>query len=185
MKETVKIENAQDEMIGIYNEKDEYIGKATRKEMWQKKLTHRCTCIIVINDKKEILVQTRSLNKDFCPGYLDTVIGGRVKDGENVDESAERELFEELGINVKENNKKLNFFGKHFFEDTKCKIWAYQYYIFLNEEEVKKITFKDKEVSKIEWHCLNDIYELKQNQKIKIIPSCFQILNNLEKLKIL
>ena len=185
MSEIVQIENTKEEMIGIYNERDEYIGKVTRREMWQKKLIHRCTFIIVINHKKEILVQTRSLNKDFCPGYLEAVVGGRVKDGENVDESAERELFEELGIKIKDNNNILNFFGKYFIDDINCKIWAYQYYIFLKDEEIKKITFKDKEVSRIEWYCLNDIFELKHNQKIKIVPSSFQILKNFEEIKII
>jgi 8-oxo-dGTP pyrophosphatase MutT (NUDIX family) len=38
--------------------------------------------------------------KDWCPGHFDLVTGGVVGAGEDDDESAQRELLEELGISL-------------------------------------------------------------------------------------
>ena len=72
-------------------------------------LIHRCTDIVVINDKNEILVQTRSLKKEYCPGYLEAVIGGVVGDGEDPNLCAEREVKEEIGIDISKIKEKLKF----------------------------------------------------------------------------
>lgn len=60
---------------------------------------HRSTSIFVINQSKKFIVQKRSLNKDYCPGYIDLAAGG-VIGAEDIDEdlSAAREVEEELGI---------------------------------------------------------------------------------------
>ena len=88
--------NTKNEIIGIFDENDNYVRKDTRKNMRANNLIHRCTDIVVINDKNEILVQTRSLKKEYCPGYLEAVIGGVVGDGEDPNLCAEREVKEEM-----------------------------------------------------------------------------------------
>jgi 8-oxo-dGTP pyrophosphatase MutT (NUDIX family) len=61
----------------------------------------------VINPKKEFIIQKRSMQKDYCPGYLDLTAGGVVGMNEDEDENAARELNEELGI--QEPNPKFLF----------------------------------------------------------------------------
>ena len=104
---TLILENTKKELIGIYDENDNYIKGYSRKEVRSKNLIHRATDILVRNIKGEILVQTRSNSKEYCPGYLDIVFGVMVSDGEDVDKSAERELGEEAGLDIDKLKNKL------------------------------------------------------------------------------
>ena len=68
-------------------------------EMRQNNLWHRCTTIFTINGDKKFVVQKRSMQKDYCPGYIDLAAGGIVGMAEeDIDKSAARELQEELGV---------------------------------------------------------------------------------------
>ena len=53
---------------------------------------------MIVTDKNELLVQKRTMLKDYCPGYYELVTGGCIGAGEDDDSSAERELEEELGL---------------------------------------------------------------------------------------
>ncbi len=52
------------------------------------------------NDELLLLLQRRSLNKDSYPGCLDTSSAGHVEFGSDFPETAQKELFEELGIEI-------------------------------------------------------------------------------------
>ena len=147
----IEIQNTKSEIIGIYDENDNYVRKDTRKNMRANNLIHRCTDIVVINDKNEILVQTRSLKKEYCPGYLDAVVGGVVGDGEDPNLCAEREVKEEIGIDIYKIKEKLKFINKYFFEEDICRVWTYCYLLKLKEDEIKDIKFCDHEVTSIQW----------------------------------
>ena len=147
----IEIQNTKNEIIGIFDENDNYVRKDTRKNMRANNLIHRCTDIVVINDKNEILVQTRSLKKEYCPGYLDAVVGGVVGDGEDPNLCAEREVKEEIGIDIYKIKEKLKFINKYFFEEDICRVWTYCYLLKLKEDEIKDIKFCDHEVTSIQW----------------------------------
>jgi len=86
------------EYFYVVDENDNAIGRASRSECHRKGLIHRSVYIIVINDKGEIFLQKRSMNKDLYPGYYACSATGHVEYGESYEEAAERELKEELGI---------------------------------------------------------------------------------------
>ena len=65
----------------------------------EENLWHRSTSIFVINQTKKFIVQKRSLQKDYCPGFIDLAAGGVIgADDMDEDLSAAREVEEELGI---------------------------------------------------------------------------------------
>jgi len=86
------------EYFYVVDENDNVIGRASRSECHRKGLIHRSVYIIVINDRGEIFLQKRSMNKDLYPGYYACSATGHVEYGESYEEAAKRELKEELGI---------------------------------------------------------------------------------------
>jgi len=103
-----------DEILDIVNEKDEVIGQKPRKEVHSSNMIHRGVHVFVFNSKGEILLQKRSMKKDKYAGFWGDM-AGHVDAGEGYEESAVRELKEEIGIDAK-----LEFmmkFRKHYEND--------------------------------------------------------------------
>lgn len=89
------------EYFYVVDEKDNVVGKATREECHSENgLIHRSVYIFVLNDENEVFIQRRSMSKDLYPGYYTGSATGHVDYGEDYDESARRELKEELGIDA-------------------------------------------------------------------------------------
>jgi 8-oxo-dGTP pyrophosphatase MutT (NUDIX family) len=86
------------ERVLIVDESNRPVGVVPRSEMRARRLPHRATYIFVFRSTGELTVQLRTLTKDVYPGFLDLAAGGVVVDGESYEESARRELAEELGI---------------------------------------------------------------------------------------
>ena len=181
----IEIQNTKNEIIGIFDENDNYVRKDTRKNMRANNLIHRCTDIVVINDKNEILVQTRSLKKEYCPGYLDAVVGGVVGDGEDPNLCAEREVKEEIGIDISKIKEKLKFINKFFFEEDICRVWTYCYLLKLKDEEIKNIKFCDHEVSSIQWIHKDKLLNMFNDKNFNFTGGCKQTIKNFINQKII
>ncbi|MCI5150292.1 MAG: NUDIX domain-containing protein, partial [Candidatus Electrothrix sp. MAN1_4] len=67
----------------------------------------------------ELFIQKRTATKDVYPSYWDVAAGGVVQAGETYEQSAERELAEELGVSAK-----LNFFFDQYYEDQENRVWG-------------------------------------------------------------
>lgn len=89
----------QEEMLEVVNEEGETIQSLPRSEIHgNPALLHRVVHVLVFNEKGELFLQKRSMNKDVAPGRWDTSVGGHVNAGETLDEAMRREMEEELGI---------------------------------------------------------------------------------------
>lgn len=86
------------EILEIVDSHDKVIGRTTRGEIHRKGLMHRAVHILVFNSDGEIYVQRRSGTKDRHPLKLDSSAAGHVDPGESYEQTAVRELEEELGI---------------------------------------------------------------------------------------
>lgn len=87
-----------EEMVDIINEQDEVLRVVPRHVMRQEQLSHRATYVVVMNKQKRIVVELRTLSKDYAPGLLDACVGGVVQAGEDPVLSAMREVEEEIGV---------------------------------------------------------------------------------------
>jgi 8-oxo-dGTP pyrophosphatase MutT (NUDIX family) len=129
----------QDEIVAIVDKENNVTGTAPRSEMREKGLPHRATYILVFNSKGELFVQKRTPVKDIYPGYYDVATGGVVMAGESYDESAARELQEEMGI----QGVSLTHLFDFYHQDVSNRVWGRAYScvydgeIVLQEEEVE------------------------------------------------
>jgi len=91
-----------EEIISIVDAADRVLGAAPRARLRRHQsppgLIYRVNYILLFNRDGRILVQRRAALKDLYPGRLDLAAGGVVCDGEGYEESAARELAEELGV---------------------------------------------------------------------------------------
>lgn len=89
------------ELFIVVDKNDNILGYKTRKECHQdKNLVHRAVGVVINNDKGEILLQKRSKTKDLYPSFFTISASGHVTKGQTYIKAAEREVFEELGINL-------------------------------------------------------------------------------------
>ena len=135
---------AQDEIVFIVDVKNNVIGAETRSVMRSKGLIHRAAYILVFNSSGKIFVQKRTMTKDVYPGYYDVATGGVVLDKETYEESARRELEEELAI----RDVPLSHLFDFYYQDGNNRVWGRAYTcvydgkIVLQEEEVESGSFR-------------------------------------------
>lgn len=138
---------ATEEIVAIVDEGNHLIGSAPRSEMRAKGLPHRAAYILVFNSRGQLYVQKRTPTKDIYPGYYDVTAGGVVAAGESYEESAGRELEEELGV----RDVSLMHLFDFFHQDAGNRVWGRAYScvydgdIILQEEEVESGSFQNLE----------------------------------------
>ncbi len=132
-------QNPRNEIVQIVDSNNRETGTAPRHVMRSRGLVHRAAYVLVFNSRGELYVQKRTMTKDVYPGYYDAATGGVVLAGEGYDESARRELQEELGIR---NTNLVSHFA-FFYEEGKNRVWGRVYscihdgQIHLQAEEVE------------------------------------------------
>ena len=100
-----------DELIDVLDADGNYTGKAIMKsEAHRKGVFHPSIHVWLYTKKGEILIQQRAINKDTHPGLWDVSVAGHIGAGEDVTESAIREVEEEIGLEI--TNEDLNKIGE-------------------------------------------------------------------------
>lgn len=112
------------EEIGVLvDEEDRVVGTAPRRDIRSRNLLHRGVAIIVRNPAGQIYVHRRTETKDVFPGMHDRVVGGMVAAGESYEETARRELAEELGVEGVDPS----FLLKHRYRGDRNNAWISLY----------------------------------------------------------
>ncbi len=112
-----------EEIVQIVDRDNLPLEALPRGVMRQRGLIHRATYILVFNAKEQIFIQKRTVSKDIYPGFWDVAAGGVVLAGESYNESALRELNEELGI----SGTPLTEVFDHYYEAGENKVWGRVY----------------------------------------------------------
>ena len=141
-----------DEYIDILNEDGKKMGETCLKsEAHKKGLLHASTHIWIFNTKKEVIIQKRAPNKDTFPNLWDVSVAGHISAGEQPVISAIREVEEEIGLQLSENDL-------HFIGTSKKKIKHHSHlvdyelhhiYICENNFDFHSLKIQKEEVSEI------------------------------------
>ena len=140
------------EYLDVVSENDELTGVIMDKERVHRLgRYHRTAHIWLVNGSDELLLQKRSIHKSSFPGYWDISAAGHIRAGESVRQGAIRELQEELGVAVRQDDlipvTIVSYFSEHNREFG---------YVFLLETELKENEFRftDGEVDEVRFvHC--------------------------------
>lgn len=91
-----------DELLDVVNEQDEVIDQVFRSDIARCKFYFRVINCFLVNDKKELWIPIRSAHKKMFPLSMDMSVGGYVRAGETYEQAFERELNEELNMNLRD-----------------------------------------------------------------------------------
>ncbi len=87
-----------EELFDVVDDQDRVIQSLPRSEVHRRKLRHRAVHVLVFRTDGSMLIHKRSASKEEFPSVWTSSCSGHVSAGESYDETAPRELFEELGI---------------------------------------------------------------------------------------
>lgn len=88
----------KEEQFDVVNDRDEVVDVLSRSEVHRRKLLHRAIHVFVFRTDGRMLIHQRSSTKEEFPSVWTSSCSGHVSAGETYDESAPRELQEELGL---------------------------------------------------------------------------------------
>ncbi len=110
--------------------------------------------ICLFNSKGEMLIQRRARSKSYFGGYWDISAGGGTDSGETFAESAERELYEELGVKLEIKDRRPNL------------IYSFRYgyaAVFVEIVEDVELGNINSEVEEVKWVTQEEVLELLDN----------------------
>ena len=90
-----------DELVDILDDLGNPTGSSVLKsEAHKKGLFHPTVHVWCYTKNKELLFQKRAANKKTFPSLWDVSVAGHVAAGETIEKSAQREVLEEIGLNI-------------------------------------------------------------------------------------
>lgn len=144
------------EYVVLVTENDEVIGQMEKMQAHENGILHRAFSVFLFNEKGEMLLQKRAAEKYHSPNQWTNACCSHPKIGETYLEGAKRRLKEELGIELK-IEEKFHFIYK---ANVGQNLWEHELdYVFtgiyegnfnLNKEEVSEIRYIAMEDLEIE-----------------------------------
>ena len=105
-----------EENVILVNEKDEQIGLMPKMEAHEKAVLHRAFSVFIFNNKNELMLQQRALDKYHSPGLWTNTCCSHQRNGETNIQAGTRRLQEEMGF-VVDLQESISFIYKAPFEN--------------------------------------------------------------------
>ncbi|SJZ95633.1 NUDIX hydrolase [Anaerorhabdus furcosa] len=134
-------------------------------------VVHAC----IFNSKNEMLIQQRQPFKSGWSNMWDITVGGSAVSGESSQRAIERELFEEIGLEIDLQNIRphltINF--DQGFDDV---------YLIEKEVDTEKLKLQYEEVQRVKWSSIDEIYQkIDEGTFIPYYKSFIQLLFDIRK----
>lgn len=147
------------ELLFVVDENDEPRPPLPRRDVIQKNLWRRTGGGMIVDKQMgTVLCHRRSDAKDERPGVWTALFGGKCGPNELPQDTAQRELTEELGIKVKAADLQLYTVYKasqrHQFE--------YMYWVYVDSSK-QHVVFDPAEVAEVAWRKWDEVLTLLKN----------------------
>ncbi|MCI9279973.1 MAG: NUDIX domain-containing protein [Bacilli bacterium] len=160
----------KEELLDVLDENGVKTGEVLpRKVVHEKGLWHRAIVVAIINDENKILLQQRSENKEKNAGMWDISVAGHLSSGQDSLAGANREISEEVSVNLGFSVKVKDFrFMTSFrkIQEVSESFIERQFYDFfilrqegLNDENIK---MQESEVQAIKFVTVQELNELRE-----------------------
>ena len=157
-----------EEIFDVTDDNGFPVGRTvTRSEAHDKGISHRTAHTWIVRKaggSYEVLLQKRSANKESFPSMYDTSSAGHIQAGDDPLESAQRELFEELGIKAYEGDftfagkfhikYEMEFHGKMFRDNEVAFVYVYE-----KPVDETKLVLQTEEVEEVKWFNIDEVLE--------------------------
>ena len=127
---------------------------------------YRVSSLWLTNNKGEMLIAQRALNKKNDPGTWGPAVAGTVEDGETYESNMIKEIQEELGL------KKLRIiFGPKRFHDNNGHKFFGQMFMAQADIKIPDFEIAKDEVEQIKWIKKQDLIDDVKSHPEKYVPS--------------
>lgn len=145
-----------DELWDLYTKDREKTGKSHRRgDEMEEGEYHLVIHVCIFNSKNQLLVQQRQPFKEGWPNMWDVTVGGSALQGESSTQAAERELFEEIGLQLDLSDRRPNFtinFANGFDD----------YYLLEQEVDLAQLHLQEEEVQAVRWVSKEEALQMKE-----------------------
>ena len=162
-----------DEYIDILNEAGEPNGTTCLKsEAHKKGLFHASAHIWIFNNRNEVLIQKRAANKDTFPNLWDVSVAGHISAGEKPIVSAIREVKEEIGLSIEQENL-------HYIGTSKKRIQHYKdlidfelhhIYMCKFDFDINSLKIQEEEVAEVNLISIQNLIKLVHSNESNFVP---------------
>lgn len=164
---------SSEEQVALVDAEGVVTGSAPRSRMRRENLRHASTGVLVRRGDGRVYVHRRSPTKDWAPDRHDAAAGGVLRAGEHADDSARRELAEELGIEAAVLRPLLRH--RHEDDSVRCVVHVFE---VTHEGPVEH---RDGEVVSGEWLTLEALGERLRDPAYAFVPDTRAVLARLSR----
>lgn len=93
-----RFEHMKEEQVILVDINDRQIGLMNKMEAHEKAVLHRAFSVFIFNDKGQLMLQQRAIDKYHCGGLWTNTCCSHQRDGETTLFAAKRRLKEEMGF---------------------------------------------------------------------------------------
>lgn len=161
------------EIIDVLNNHGEPTGESKdRSAIHRDGDLHLAVEIWLLNNKNQLLIQKRSIHKDSYPNLWEVSCSGHVDSKESSLQAAKRELKEELGLSVQDQEL---IFLKRFFEpsvlnETYVNNEFKDLYLIHTNKTLDQFHFPEEEISALRWIDLSELTEKITHKDPRFVP---------------
>jgi isopentenyl-diphosphate delta-isomerase len=152
------------EKVILVDKNDNEVGTMEKQEAHVKGLLHRAFSVFIFNDKNELLLQRRAVNKYHSGGLWTNTCCSHPRQNEKTEDAAKRRLLEEMGLRST-LKKQFDFVYKAKLDNN---LYEHEFdHVFfgftndlpiINPEEVEEYTYKTLEDIGNEMKAIPDKY---------------------------